>query len=119
MTWQLDKSRGICPQICQQLCAHIAAGEFLPNQRLMSVREVAMAAGVNPNTVQRAFEQLEKQGILYSERGAGWFVADNTQGARELYRNMVREKVDAFFDEMKDIGISPENAKKLVEEWQL
>lgn len=119
MIWKLDKSRAICPQLCEQLCARIAAGEFLPGQRIWSVREAALEAGVNPNTVQRAFEQLEQQGVLCSERGAGWFVSADTQAARTLQQRLVREKVGGFFDEMTGLGLTPEEIKKIVEEWKL
>ena len=118
MNWNLDKHRPICPQICETLCAHIAAGEFAPGQRLMSVREVAVAAGVNPNTVQRAFEQLEQQGVLYSERGAGWFVGDDPKAATDLRQNMAEEKISLFFGEMAGLGLTPEDIKKLVKEWE-
>ena len=119
MKWKLDKNRAICPQLCQQLCARVVNGSFAPNQRLMSVREMALAAGVNPNTVQRAFEQLEQQGVLYSQRGAGWFVSENTEAARDLYESLVREKVAAFFDEMTGLGKSTDEIKKIVEEWEV
>lgn len=119
MQWNLDKHRPICPQICQQLCARIAAGEFAPGQRLMSVRDVAVAAGVNPNTVQRAFEQLEQQGVLRSERGAGWFVGDNATAAEDLRQAMAREKVAAFFEEMADLGLTAREVKIFVEEWEV
>lgn len=119
MQWTLDKHRPICPQICEQLCARIAAGEFAPGQRLLSVRDVAVAAGVNPNTVQRAFEQLESQGVLRSERGAGWFVGDHLAAAEELRQNMAKEKITAFFAEMTGLGLSSEAIKKIVEEWEV
>ena len=119
MEWTLDKHRPICPQLCEQLCARIAAGEFAPGQRIMSVRDVAVAAGVNPNTVQRAFEQLELQGVLRSERGAGWFVGDNLASAEELRRNMAQEKITAFFGEMAGLGLSAEDIKTLVKEWDV
>ena len=117
MNWKLDKQRPICPQICEALCARIAAGEFTPGQRLMSVREVAVAAGVNPNTVQRAFEQLEQQGVLRSERGAGWFVGNELQAAEDLRKTMAEEKLSAFFTEMAGLGLSPDDIKNLVKEW--
>ena len=118
MDWIIDKGRPICPQICEQLCAQIMAKEFLPNQRLMSVREVALEAGVNPNTVQRAFEQLESQGVLRSERGSGWFVSENIDCAQALYREMVRQKCQQFFFELQDLGMTPEEVKNLVKEWE-
>lgn len=118
MNWSFDKNRAICPQLCQRLCARIVSGEFVPGQRLMSVREVALAAGVNPNTVQRAFEQLEQQGVLHSERGAGWFVSADITAARELHHALVSEKISEFFGEMEDLGMTAEDTKKIVEEWE-
>ena len=118
MDWTLDKNRPICPQLCEMICTRIAMGEFSPDQRLLSVREVAVNAGVNPNTVQRAFEQLESQGILRSERGAGWFVTHDTQAATVLRQNMAQEKVAGFFSEMLGLGLTPENIKEIVKEWK-
>ena len=117
MNWKIDKNRAICPQICEQLCAHIAAGDFLPGQRIMSVRDAAVAAGVNPNTVQRAFEQLEQQGVLRSERGSGWYVADNTDTALQVREKIMRQKADAFFREMRSLGMSDKQIKEFVKEW--
>lgn len=119
MNWNLNKNRPICPQICQQICVRIAAGELTPQQRLMSVREVALSAGVNPNTVQRAFEQLEQQGVLYSVRGAGWYVSADTNGAHDLCADLIQQTVQEFFDKMRALGISPEETKTHVKEWQL
>lgn len=117
MNWKLDKNRPICPQLCEQLCARIVSGEFQPGQRLMSVRDVALAAGVNPNTVQRAFEQLEAQGILYSVRGAGWFVAEDTAAAKTMRNTLVQSKLSAFFEDMASLGLSNEEVKTIVKEW--
>ena len=63
MQWKLDKDRAVCPQICEQVCLRIALGEFAAGEKLLSVREVALAAGVNPNTVQHSFDILERKGM--------------------------------------------------------
>ncbi len=118
MIWELDKSRPICPQICERLNAGIASGEFKPGERLMSVREVALAAGVNPNTVQKSFEELERNGTVYSVRGSGWFVCEDTSRAKEQLGAMIRQKLERFFDEMSRLGIAPDEAKRYVEEWK-
>lgn len=117
MTWNLDKSRPICPQICEQLCAAIAVGEIEPGQRLMSVREAALSAGVNPNTVQRAFEQLEQQGVLYSVRGAGWYVAENSHAARDMQSTLANAAIQEFFAKMAALGYTPEETKSKVKEY--
>lgn len=117
MGWSLDKSRPICPQIGEQLSVKIASGEFAPSERLMSVREVALQAGVNPNTVQKAFEQLEAQGLIYSVRGSGWFVSENTVTAKKTVEKFTHDKTAAYFEEMTKLGYSEEQIKKIVEEW--
>lgn len=119
MEWKLDKNRPICPQLCEQLCAHIANKVFLPNQRLMSVREIALSAGVNPNTVQRSFENLERDGILYSVRGSGWYVAEDITAAEKAVKDLAREKTAEYFNAMSALGISESETKKIVEEWKV
>ena len=119
MIWKLDKNRALCPQICQLLCARIASGEIQPGQKIPSVREVALAAGVNPNTVQTAFTQLEQQGVLFSLRGAGWFAAEDTSPAIALQQRLISEKTAAFFAELSALGIPAADIKKIVEEWEI
>ena len=118
MIWNLDKGRPLCPQICEQLCKQIALGNFQPNQRMYSVRELAIEAGVNPNTVQKAFETMEQQGLLYSVRGAGWYVAEEISLAQKILENIRMEKTAAFFAEMQALGMLPEEIKSAVKEWK-
>ena len=117
MEWLLDKGRPLCPQICEQLCLHIAIGELTPGERLLSVREVALAAGVNPNTVQRSFETLEAEGILYSVRGSGWYVAEDTTLAKKTFQRILAEKTATYMASMQALGLSREAAKNYVIEW--
>ena len=118
MDWKLDKSRPICPQLCEKLNVAIASGELKPGERLMSVREVAVSAGVNPNTVQKSFEELERLGSVYSVRGSGWYVSQDPAGAKDQVGSMIRQRVDAFFADMARLGVEPETAKEYVEEWK-
>lgn len=117
MKWNLDKGRPLCPQIGEQLCLQIALGHFKPHERLFSVREAAISAGVNPNTVQHAFEQMEQQGILYSVRGSGWFVAEDVSLAKQTLQQRLAEKTAAYFDAMHALGMDAEATKSYVKEW--
>lgn len=119
MAWVLDKSRPLSPQICEQVCLHIALGELKPNERLYSVREAALEAGVNPNTVQRSFELLEQRNILYSVRGSGWYVAEDIAPAMETLKNLREEKTTAYFTAMQALGMTPQAIKDYVEEWNI
>lgn len=117
MKWNLDKSRPICPQICELLCVKIASGEFAPNDRLLSVREVAVSAGVNPNTVQKSFEQLEGQGLIYSVRGSGWYVGENTELAKETVNKTVYNKTCGYLMDMAQLGYTAEQTAQYIKEW--
>ncbi len=117
MKWQLDKSRPICPQICEQICVRIANGEFAPNERLLSVREVAVAAGVNPNTVQKSFELLETQGLIYSVRGSGWFVGEDISLAKQQIYELRRSKTYAYLTDMAQLGFDNAQTAQFIKEW--
>ena len=112
MEWKLDRSRPICPQICEALHVLIASGELSPGDRLMSVREVALAAGVNPNTVQKSFEELERSGAVYSVRGSGWYVSEDISSSKRELDSMISSKITAFFEDMGRLGVTMEDAKK-------
>lgn len=113
----LDKKRPICPQLCEQICVNIACGRYKEGERMPSVREMAVEAGVNPNTVQRAYETLETQGVLYSVRGSGWFITKEKAGSGKILDELLREKTEEYFTAMKALGMSEEQIKQYVKEW--
>ncbi|MCQ2436124.1 MAG: GntR family transcriptional regulator [Clostridia bacterium] len=116
MNWNLDKDKPICPQICAAFVIRIAGGEFDPNERLISVRDLAIEAGVNPNTVQKAYEQLESSGIIYSVRGSGWYVGENTETAKRLVTEMIAEKTAMYIRDMRALGVEREEIIKYIKE---
>lgn len=119
MRWKLDKNRPICPQIGEQICVAIACGELKPKERLLSVREVAVTAGVNPNTVQKAFEQLEQTGLIYSVRSLGWFVAEDTSIAKETVNRLIREKTESYLAEMQLLGLNKQDTITYIKEYSV
>ena len=118
MDWNLDKKRPICPQICEKLCTIIASGTLQAGDRLMSVREVALTAGVTPNTVQKSFEQLEQRGVIYSKRGSGWYVAENTDIAKDVLSELIRQKTHAYVSDMRELGLSFDELLSYVKEYR-
>ena len=118
MNWSIDKNRPICPQLCEQLCLSIAGGSFAPNEKILSVREIAVAAGVNPNTVQRSLEELERDGILYSVRGSGWFVAEDITPAKEGLNRILAKKTADYFAAMQALGMDGAAVKEYIKEWK-
>ena len=118
MNWVLDKSRPICPQICEMICASVASGEFSAGEKLLSVREVALLAGVNPNTVQKSFEELERRGVIHSVRCSGWYVNENTSAAVEELASLRIKKTEEYLAEMAQLGCSPEEVIEYIKKCQ-
>lgn len=118
MDWRLDKQRPICPQICEKLCVLIASGELNAGDRLMSVRDVALNAGVTPNTVQKSFEQLEQQGVIFSKRGSGWYVSENTGIANEVLNSLIRSKTVNYLNDMQALGLDKKEIIEIIKEFR-
>lgn len=118
MIWRIDKTRTICPQIGEKLCVMIASGEINAGDKLMSVREVAQIADVTPNTVQKSYEQLEQQGVIYSKRGSGWFVSDRVDIAKELLDNMIHRKTVDYLNDMQNLGFDKKEIIQLIKEFR-
>jgi len=106
----------IYQQLVRQVREAIARGEFRPDERLPSVRELAREVAVNPNTVARAYTELERDGTLVSRPGLGLFVArpgtDLTRAARD---RRLRELLDPFLTEAVHLGYSADEVLRLVE----
>ena len=117
MEWELDKKRPLCPQICEQLCIMIARNDLQPGDRLMSVRDVALKAQVTPNTVQKSFEQLETEGVIYSRRGAGWYVSADKRIAQQVRTDYIRSKTEEYVRNMWALGLEGEEIEKFVKEF--
>ena len=118
MNWTLDKSRPICPQICELICAAVANGEFSAGERLLSVREIALLAGVNPNTVQKSFEELERRGVIHSVRCSGWYVNENTDAATKELKSLRIKKTEEYLVEMAQLGCTADDIIKYINECQ-
>ncbi len=119
MRWRPDKDRPICPQLCEYVCVSIASGVFKAEQKLPSVRELALEIGVNPNTVQRSYEILEQQGVIYTERNVGRFVSEDTSVAQKRVEELAILKTKEYLQGMSLLGFDEEAVKKYVKEWKV
>ena len=106
MDKKLSENMPIYVQIMNSVKEAIAAGEISPSERIPSVRELAQDFEVNPNTMQRALNELEREGLLVSERTAGRFVTDDTELIEELKNEMAARTADRFRKEMGALGFS-------------
>ena len=117
MGWNFNDNTPIYLQIISGLQREIASGAYPPGSRLASVRELALEAGVNPNTMQRALAELERQGLVNSQRTAGRFVTEDTAALSALRRSMSDSIISDFFCSMVSLGLSQEEILSLVQDW--
>ena len=117
MSEPFDASRPIYAQLVERLKAKILAGTYPPGGHLESVRDLAAAAGVNPNTMQRALAQLETEGLVRTERTAGRYVTEDTGLIEQLREESARMLAEDFLEKMRGIGYSPAQAAALLERW--
>jgi DNA-binding transcriptional regulator YhcF (GntR family) len=109
----------IYTQISGELKNRVISGQIRPGDKLPSVREIAEEFSVNPNTVQRVFMELEKDGITYSERGVGTFVKEDGNMVSQLQQQEAQKIRSRFIAEAKKLGLSlDEILKDLAANWE-
>ena len=116
MAWNLDNDRPIYAQIVERIQLQIVSGIYKPGDKLPSVRELAAVAGVNPNTMQKALVELENEGLVYTERTNGKFVTENVELIEKIKNELAKEKVNNYLNDMKNIGITYNEALKYLQE---
>ena len=114
MEWNIADDRPIWIQLSEQLTAQIASGMYQPGQRLPSVREFAADAGVNPNTMQRAMAEMEREGLVYTERTSGRFLTKETEVLVEKRKSFAKEETEKYLAYMKKIGFTTEEVASYV-----
>ena len=108
MTWKLDSDRPIYAQLLEQIQMQIVSGQYPSGSKLPSVRELAAQAGVNPNTMQKAFTELERIGLIQTKRTAGRFVTEDTLLIQNTRQSLAREQLACFFQIMGQLGYHKE-----------
>ena len=111
-----DNERPIYVQLVEKLRIEIVSGNLKLGERIPSVRELALTARVNPNTMQKALAELESEGLIYTERTNGKYVTDNKELIEKIKRKLAEEKVNNYINDMKNIGITYEEAVQYLQE---
>ena len=116
MEWSFRSDQPIYTQLIAGLKQDIVSGALPPGARLPSVRDLAMEAGVNPNTMQRALQELERSGMVYSQRTSGRFVTEDTAVIDRAKKSLADEKLREFLEAMNKLGYSREDILSLLTE---
>jgi len=122
MKWNLDSDRPIFSQIIEIIQRDIVSGVLEPGEKLPSVRCLAADASVNPNTVQKAFSELERMGLIYSQRTSGKFITEDVKMIEEKKKDIAGAIISNFLKSMEQLGFTKEEAitltKRISEEGQ-
>lgn len=116
MTWQFRNDLPIYTQLMEQMKQRIIAAVYAPGERVPSVRDLAAEAGVNPNTMQRALTELEREGLMFSQRTAGRFITEDTDMINEVKKGMAQAEIHNFLKAMTDLGYSPQEIIELLKQ---
>lgn len=117
MEWNFKDGIPIYTQIVDEMTVRIASGQYAPGEKLQSVRDLALEAGVNPNTMQRALAELERRGLVFSERTSGRFVTKEAGTLKELHEELAKKYFEEFADKLRKIGMSDKEIADAVKEW--
>ena len=118
MNWEFDNQRPIYSQIIEYIKLTIVSGKLKPGEKLLSVRELAAVAGVNPNTMQKALSELESTGLVYSNRTSGRFVCEDPLLIQKAKNELARENISLFLSNMEKIGVKKEESIELLKEFK-
>ncbi len=115
----MDISLPAYQQVTREIRREIITGKLEPSQKLESIKDLASRFAVNHNTVQRALNQLEEEGLLRSRRTAGKFVTDNQLLIGSIRKKEARRVMEEFLDSLGSIGISPGELQDMLREPEL
>lgn len=111
---EFDLSRPIYQQIIDEIKRAVARGELKPGDKLPSHREMAEQAKVNPNTIQRAYREMEQADLVTTLKGQGTFITDNVKLLSEIRYEMAEQALSLFITEMRALGFQDDEISSLV-----
>ena len=116
MPWVLDNDRPIYLQLMERIQHDIISGVYKPGDKIPSVRDLALDAAVNPNTMQKALSELERNGLVYSQRTSGRFITDDEELLKNMKMQLATEHIRQFFEQMHQLGFSDDETLQMIQE---
>lgn len=115
MAWNFAADKPIFQQLCSRIILDIFSGGYASGEKLPTVRELSVTAGVNPNTMQRAFAEIEQTGLIVTKRGDGRYVTENIEELKKARDEYVTEQTHTFVTSLKKLGLSDEEIRHCFE----
>lgn len=115
MAWVLDADRPVYVQLVERIQMEIVSGKYLPGARLPSVRELALVASVNPNTMQKAMAELERTGLVITQRTNGRVITEDEALISNIREQLAKENVRELMRRMESLGYTKQEALDLIQ----
>ena len=116
MPWNLDDDRPIYLQLMERIQHDIISGVYKPGDKIPSVRDLALDAAVNPNTMQKALSELERAGLVYSQRTSGRFITEDKQMIKKMKMDLASDHIRHFFEQIRHLGFTDSETLEMIEE---
>lgn len=116
MAWTLYADRPIYTQLVEKIQMDIVSGIYKAGDKIPPVRELATEAAVNPNTMQKALAELERMGLLYTQRTSGRFVTEDEGMINKVKEEMASKQIKVFLENMKQLGYDVEETISVIRE---
>ena len=116
MQWQIQGDSPIYIQLLEQIKLGIISGVLPAGSRLPSVRDLAAEAKVNPNTMQKALDELGREGLVFSQRTSGRFITEDRQLLDQLKTELVTQHLEQFLGQMRSIGLTREEVLAIIKD---
>ncbi|MEG0179682.1 MAG: GntR family transcriptional regulator [Oscillospiraceae bacterium] len=114
MAWGLNNDRPIYIQLVEMMEREIVSGHYALGAHLPSVRELALDAGVNPNTMQKAFAELEARGLVCTQRTAGRSITQDVEAVANIRKSLAAQETKCFLNNMLKLGFSADETLAVV-----
>lgn len=118
MNWELKSDRPIYTQLLEELKRRIVSGYYQPGEKILPVRELAQEAKVNPNTMQKALSELERQSLVFAVRTTGRYITEDTALIEETKKGFASAHVKTYYEEMKALGYRKEEMIQLISDYK-
>jgi len=115
MNWDLKSDRPIYAQLVEQIELRIVSGQYQAGARLPAVRDLAAQAEVNPNTMQKALAELERKGLVYTQRTSGRYITEDEQMISNLKDLLAQMQINEFLEKMSSLGFTKQETLRLIE----
>lgn len=118
MQWELTSDRPIYTQILEEMKKRIISGYYKPGEKLLPVRELAQEAKVNPNTMQKALSELERESLVFAVRTTGRYITEDVALIAEAKKEFAALHIETYYTQMKLLGYEKDEMIKLLSNYE-